>query len=243
MTQKIIRGPTHAVEVWGDFACFGSPAEGKVERFSYPCPTPSAARGMFDAIYFKPEFYWQVRKIELLTEPSYVALRRNEVGSVVSVTNVRKWMRGTVAPMPLLADDPSQRQQRQTMALCKPKFRLHGCIIPRPGHEHKQAAFDAQFVRRASEGKCLMQPYLGMREFVAFFRHIDSFDGEGQPVPYSQKLGWMLYDVFNLQDLGDCHAKPFISMFDAEINNGVLEVPAFESDLVRKPMITERREC
>jgi len=241
MTRNIIRSPTHVVEVWGDFACFSRP-ELKVERWSYPCPTPSAARGMFDAIYFKPEFYWQVRKIELLTQPSYVALRRNEVGSVVSVANVRKWMKATASPTPLLADDPSQRQQRQTMALRKPRFRLHAYIIPRPGHEHEQAAFDAQFVRRASQGKCLLQPYLGTREFIAFFRHIHSFDGEGQPVSYSQKLGWMLYDVFNLQELSDCHAKPFISMFDAEISNGVLDVPSFESDLVRKPTTTERRE-
>ena len=74
----------HVLEVWGDFACFSRP-DLKVERYSYPLPTPSAARGVFEAIYFKPEFYWQVTRIETLTPPSYIALRRNEVKDKASV--------------------------------------------------------------------------------------------------------------------------------------------------------------
>src|SRR5690554_5162966 len=70
--------PTHMLDVRGDFACFARP-ELAVERYSYPCPTPSAARGIFEAIYFKPQFRWQVTQIELLSPPSYIALRRNEV--------------------------------------------------------------------------------------------------------------------------------------------------------------------
>ena len=169
------------LEVWGDFACFTRP-ELKVERFSYPCPTPSATRGIFEAIFFKPEFYWQIEKIELLREPTYIALRRNEVGSVISVSNIKKWMKGNTYPKPIFADDPSQRQQRQTMAIRNPHYRLHAKIISRLENQDKQIAFEDQFFRRASQGKTFHQPYFGCREFVAFFRFIESL--ERQPEPF-----------------------------------------------------------
>ena len=91
---------THVVEVWGDLACFSRP-EMKVERFSYPCMTPSAARGVLDAIYVKPGvFRWQVQRIEVLRPPRYIALRRNEVKDTVSVAKVKRWMKGdTVEPL------------------------------------------------------------------------------------------------------------------------------------------------
>lgn len=98
---------THTLEVWGDLACFTRP-EMKVERFSYPVMTPSAARGIFDAIYWdgrrdgplmRPYFHWQVTRIEILEFPRYIALRRNEVKDRVPATAVlNKWMKGTVAP-------------------------------------------------------------------------------------------------------------------------------------------------
>jgi len=120
----------HVLEVWGDFACFTRP-ETKVERYSYPCPTPSAARGVFEAIYFKPQFYWQVTRIEMLTMPSLIALRRNEVKDKASTAAVQKWMTGTAPAEPLFADadasltgsDQKGRTQRQTMALRNPRFR------------------------------------------------------------------------------------------------------------------------
>src|SRR5438128_457350 len=116
----------HTLEVWGDFACWTRP-ELKSERFSYPCCTPSGARGIFDAIYCKPhnhhtndknsaEFRWAVTKIEILDRPpSYIALRRNEVGDVASTHNVEQWISGK-QPEPMMADDAAVRQQRQTMA-------------------------------------------------------------------------------------------------------------------------------
>ncbi|HIQ21423.1 MAG TPA: type I-C CRISPR-associated protein Cas5 [Planctomycetes bacterium] len=230
------------VELWGDFACFTRP-EMKVERYSYPCPTPSAARGALEAIYFKPQFYWQVERIELLRSPSYIPLRRNEVKDKVSVAAVKKWMSGKARPEPIWADgdrdmlgtDQKGRTQRQTMALRNPRFRITARIVPRPGHESQQKSFDAQFVRRATQGKCFHQPALGCREFVAFFRYIDSPDGEPEPVDYSQDLGWMLYDVFDLRQVNGTGAQPYITLFRAKIVSGVLEVPPFESDLVRKP--------
>lgn len=250
------KGPTHIIEVWGDFACFSRP-EMKVERWSYPCPTPSAARGVFDAIFCKgwdrktgvSQFYWQVERIELLSEPSYIALRRNEVKDNVNVSAVEKWMVGNVKPEPIWADadkaftgsDTKGRTQRQTMAIRNPHYRLHAHIVPRPGFENQQQAFNKQFVRRVTHGKCFQQPYLGCREFVAFFRYVDSSENEIQPVDYSQNLGLMLYDVFDLRKVNNCYAKPFISLFKAKIDSGDLSVPPCDSDAILKPDPPERR--
>ncbi len=252
-----MRGQTHIIEVWGDFACFSRPDGGKVERFSYPCPPPSAARGILDAIYCKgwdrhtgdSQFRWQVEKIELLTEPAYIALRRNEVKEKVHVPSVEKWMTGKGGAQPIWADadktftgaDTKGRTQRQTMALRRPRYRLHAHIVPRLGFEDRCAGFDEQFERRARQGKCFHQPFLGCREFVSFFCHVESLQGQPAPVDYSQELGFMVYDIFDLRKVNDWHARPFISVFQAKIEHGVLIVPPFESDLVLKPEPVERR--
>lgn len=252
----MIREKTHITEVWGDFACFTRP-ELKVERWSYPCPTPSAARGVFDAIYSKgwdsrtgdSQFYWQVDKIELLCEPAYIALRRNEVKDKVNATAVRRWIDGKDHPEPIWADadkaltstDTKGRTQRQTMAIRNPHYRLYAHIVPRPRFQTQQASYDEQFIRRATHGKCFQQPYLGCREFVAFYRYIEALGNEPDPVNYSQDLGLMLYDVFDLRKANDCQAKPFISLFKAKLERGVLEVPPYESDEVLKPEPQERR--
>lgn len=238
--MKTISHKTQIVEVWGDFACFSRP-EMKVERFSYPCPTPSAARGIFEAIYFKPQFYWQVSKVELLETPTFLALRRNEVGTVTSVANVKKWMKGSTDPTPLLADDPSQRQQRQTIAIRNPHYRLHAQIIPRPEFSGQTKSYNDQFERRAKCGKVFQQPYFGCREFIAYYRYVENLNGEPNPVDYSQKIGMMLYDVFDLKTVNTNQAKPYISMFPAEIRNGMLKIPPFEFDTVLKPEPTGRR--
>ena len=232
----------HILEIWGDFACFTRP-EMKVERYSYPCPTPSAARSVFEAIYFKPRFYWQVDRIELLSYPNYIPLRRNEMKDKVAVTAVKRWVAGTESPQPIFADADEAitgdakkgRTQRQTMAIRNPRYRLVAHIIPRPGYEGEKAAYDAQFIRRASQGKCFHQPALGCREFVAFFRYLPGLENLPQPVDYNQDLGWMLYDVFDLRKTNGSDAPPFITVFRAQVTHGVLEVPPFESHLVRKP--------
>jgi len=231
------------LEVWGDFACFSRP-ELAVERYSYPCPTPSAARGVFEAIYFKPQFYWQVSRIELLTFPNYIALRRNEVKDKISESAVKKWIKGTAEVEPLFADgdksllgtDQKGRTQRQTMALKSPRYRLHAHIVPRAGSEPEISAFNSQFVRRASQGKCFQQPYLGCREFVAFYRLVTDKTSQSPTVDYTQDLGLMLYDVFDIR--ANNHAvyladwkkvKPQVSVFSAKIDRGVLHVPPMDS--------------
>lgn len=230
--------------VWGDFACFSRP-ELKVERFSYPCITPSAARGVFDAIYARPaEFRWQITRIELLRPPSYIALRRNEVKDVVNLNAVLDWMSGDRDPEPIWADgdrallgtDEKGRTQRQTMALRGVRYRLWAGIRPWSGFEERLPAFEAQFRRRASQGKCFFQPYLGCREFPAYFELVEAdLPGLAPPTALELDLGLMLYDVFDLSRPGSSSAKPSISLFRAAIRGGVLAVPEYDSAEVLKP--------
>ena len=244
---------THPLEVWGDFACFTRP-ELKVERFSYPIITPSAARGIFDAIYWdglrerqgtgnimRPYFHWQVIRIQILELPHFIALRRNEVkGRVPGTTTLNKWMAGKKSPEALWADGDDEstgRTQRQTMALKNVRYRLTAQIVPKSGFASDYGKFNACFERRAKQGKCFQQPYFGCREFPAFFEYVESSDSKvPPPAALDQHLGLMLYDVYDLhKDAVKDNDKPFITLFDAHIRNGVLEVPPFGSSAVKKP--------
>ena len=140
------------VEFWGDFACFSPPYE-KVERLSYPFPTPSAARGMLSAIYSKPkEFYWQVTRIEVLSPLSYISFKRNEI-------------KDTVSDKPVNTED--SRTQRLTTALKDVRYRITAAICPRPEFAGSAEQLYQQALRRIRGGKCFMQPCLGIREFAA----------------------------------------------------------------------------
>lgn len=237
----------HTLEVWGDLACFTRP-EMKVERFSYPVITPSAARGIFDAIYWdgkrdggaiRPYFHWQITRIEVLEMPRYIALRRNEVkGRVPGTATLNKWMDGKQPPEPLWADGDDEttgRTQRQTMALKNVRYRLTAHIVAKSGNDWGK--LNACFQRRARAGKCYQQPYFGCREFPAFFEYIEDPAGVSiNHARYDQHLGLMLYDVFDLRkEVVKNNDKPFITLFDAHVRNGVLVVPEFGNAEVRKP--------
>ncbi len=232
----------HCLDVWGEFACFSRP-EAKIERYSYPTITPSAARGVFDSIYVKPRhFRWQIDRIALLRAPAFIALRRNEVKDKVNVRSVTAWRTGKREPEPLIADgdrdqlgtDTKGRTQRQTMALRQPHYRIWAHIVPWPGHERQRAAFDGQFTRRAKHGKCVWQPYLGCREFPAFFELVPLDAPAVDFANVNLDIGYMLYDVFDLSRPGTKHDKPAISLFPAKIEKGVLEVPPFNDPAVHR---------
>ena len=237
------------LEVWGDLACFTRP-ELKVERFSYPVITPSAARGIYDAIYCKrTEFRWQITRIDILAYPHYIALRRNEVKDKISIKSVQRWMEQKEEPQPLIADgtpeelgtDQKGRTQRQTMALKNVHYYLYAHVHPWPGFEHNLIALEAQFRRRASHGKCIYQPYFGCREFPAYFQLLD-IDINNKPeksIPVNMDIGLMLYDVFDLSVPGkpldtEINDSPYISLFRAEIKNNVMIVPDYDSEWVLK---------
>ncbi len=238
-----------ALEVFGSLACFTRP-EMKVERFSYPVITPSAARGIYEAIYCKPlEFRWQITRVEMISPPSYIALRRNEVKEKVSVSAVSKMAYGKAEPTPIWADgdrsltgsDTKGRTQRQTMALKNVRYRLHAEIRPWPQFMDRLQALENQFRRRAGNGKCFYQPYLGCREFPAYFELIEPDDLPAETCKLDfDDLGWMLYDVFDLSRTGDSNDSPCISLFKPQVKNGVMIIPEYESDEVRKGMRRER---
>lgn len=234
-----------SLRVWGPLACFTRP-ELKAERFSYPVITPSAARGIFDAIYCKPpEFRWQIERIETFSSPAYIALRRNEVKEKVNVNSVQRWIGGDAEPEPIWADgdkaqsgsDEKGRTQRQTMALQDVEYRITASIFRWPGCPHSQTSVEDQFVRRVRGGKCFQQPYFGCREFPAYFEFAD--DERIAPAPYNSDLGFMLYDVFDLSRPQSSSAKACISLFRALVKNGVLDVPRFEDPSVLKSFTGE----
>jgi CRISPR-associated protein Cas5d len=224
------------LEVWGDFACFTRP-ETKVERFSYPVITPSAARGIFDAIFCnRHQMWWQVRQIEVLNPPKFIALRRNEVkGRAPADRTITSWMKGEI-PQPLMADgndEATGRTQRQTMALKDVRYRITSEIRPWPGFEPKLSEFQDKFRRKARTGQCLYQPYLGCREFPAFFELTD--ESAAPPAALNLDIGWMVYDVFRLDRPGSSSDAPAVSLFRASVQHGILTVPEYSSHLVRKP--------
>jgi CRISPR-associated protein Cas5d len=237
---------TLMLDVHGDLACFTRP-ELKVERFSYPVPTPSAVRGIFDSIYCKPggsqspaEFRWQVKRIDILAPIKYIPLRRNEVKDKAHVKST--WMTGKEEPEPIWADGTSEmlgtdqrgRTQRQTMALKDVRYRFYAEICPWPGFVNRLSGLEAQFERRARHGKCIFQPYLGCREFPAYFDYAEPGAPPVTPVSISLDIGLMLYDVFDLSRPGCDSDKPCISLFHANVHDGILEVPDYESDDVLK---------
>jgi CRISPR-associated protein Cas5d len=216
------------LDVRGDWACFTRP-EMKVERVSYDVITPSAARAVFEAIFYKPAIRWQVRRIEVLAPVRWVNLRRNEVASVVSTRNVQQAMKQGDGELALYVDE--DRQQRAALLLREVAYRLHADLVVRPDRSDPQPPpkFFAMFERRARKGQCVNQPYLGCREFAARWRLVDDTAAEAPPVADTRDLGWMLHDL----DFTD-PADPQPRFFRAQMNAGVVEVPPFDGPEVAR---------
>lgn len=215
------------MEIWGDLACFTRP-EGKVERLTYPVITPSAARGVFSAIYSKPnEFYWQIRRIEVMNPIRYMSFKRNEV------IDCKVGSGGNMKPILVEGDSKHQhRTQRQTVVLKDVRYRITAEIVKRESFGGTLDQLLIQANRRIENGKCFFQPSLGTREFVCYFAP----PSDDSPIADSLDLGLMLYDVFDLHDFEVAKkVKPFVSLFHAEMKNGVIEVPKFDSEDVLKP--------
>lgn len=205
------------LRVWGEYACFTRP-EMKVERVSYDVITPSAARGILEAIYWKPAIRWAIDRIHVLKPVRFMNIRRNEVASKVPPNNVRKAMRDG-SPVELFVEN--DRQQRAALILRDVDYVIEAHFE----YTGKESTNDGKhldiFNRRAREGQCFMQPYLGCREFAAKFRLLEN----GEPVPAShlrgpQDLGFMLHDIDFPNDMTP-------HFFRAEMNDGILTVPPF----------------
>lgn len=215
------------LHVWGDFACFTRP-EMKVERVSYDIMTPAAARGILEAIHWKPAIHWQVQRIHVLRPIRFQSIRRNEVADRASIANARKAMNaGTTAGLGL--DVAAARQQRAAMVLRDIAYVIeaHFELTDQAGAEDTPAKHIAMFHRRAATGQYFHQPCLGTREFPASFRLI----GEDEALPEStlpavdrdRDLGWMSYEP-------GYPGGPPARFFRARLRDGVLDVAALAAE-------------
>ncbi|MGH9426625.1 MAG: type I-C CRISPR-associated protein Cas5c [Terriglobia bacterium] len=214
-------GPPLEVKVWGEFACFTRP-EMKVERVSYPVMTASAARGVPEAIFWKPEFSWQVREIWVLKPILHFSIVRNEVNSKAVVSTVMGWAEDGGG---YFADE--DRAQRHTLALRHVAYLIKADVVLQAHATEDIAKYRDQFRRRVNRGQCYHRPYLGCREFAASF---SPPDGSERSIDLSDDLGRMLFDLDYVLD-GDRRGTP--RFFSARLDAGVLNVPP---ELYRKGM-------
>jgi CRISPR-associated protein Cas5d len=216
--------------VWGDYACFTRP-EMKAERVSYDVITPSAARAVLEAIYWKPSIRWVIDRIHVLLPIKFMNIRRNEVGSKTPLKNVTAAMKSDSTSLALYIDETDKegklknRQQRAALILrdvcygIKAHFEYAG-----EGDKDDGKHLDC-FNRRARGGQCFTQPYLGCREFSADFELVEEFPPSR--LKGKQDLGWMLHDIDYPDDMK-------ARFFRAEMIDGVINVPPFESEEVRE---------
>jgi CRISPR-associated protein Cas5d len=177
--------PPVEVKVWGERACFTRP-EMKVERVSYPVMTPSAARGVLEAIFWKPEFRWVVREIVVLSPIRHFSMVRNEVNSVASEKAARSW---ATEGGGYFADQ--DRAQRHTLGLREVAYLIRADVELRAHATDDVAKYRDQFRRRVERGQCYHRPYLGCREFAA---HFGPVDGSETAIDYTDDLGRMLLE-------------------------------------------------
>lgn len=220
------RYPPVEVLVWGEWACFTRP-EMKVERVTYPVPTPSAARGLLEAIFWKPEFVWRVEEIWVLRPIRYFSILRNEVKTRQSDRTAKGWMKdgGGFAA----AED---RDQRHTLALRDVAYVIRAQAELRPHADHDVAKYRDQFRRRVETGRCFQRPYFGCREFTASF---SSVTGNERPIDVTDELGSMLQDMAYMED-GSGRGVP--KFFQARLERGVLSVPPWLEQEVRNASAT-----
>jgi CRISPR-associated protein Cas5d len=208
--------PPLDVNVWGEWACFTRP-EMKAERVSYPVMTPSAARGVLEAIFWKPEFTWVVREIWVLNPVRYHPIQRNEVSTRQSYQAARGWATSGAGGY----SAPDDRTQRHTLALRDVAYLIRAEQHLRPDVTDDPAKFRDQFRRRVARGQCYSMPYLGCREFSASF---GPPDGSERPLDLSDSLGTLLHGIE--YDAGRSGAgQP--RFFEARLERGILHVPPF----------------
>jgi CRISPR-associated protein Cas5d len=204
------------LKVTGDYACFTRP-EMKVERVSYDVMTPSAARGILEAIYWKPAIRWKIDRIHVLNQIQFDNIRRNEVEGVISAEKVRNAMKGSDAK--LFLDSSANRQQRASYLLRDVSYCIdaHFELTGKAGSDDTVEKHYNIALRRMRKGQCFHQPYFGCREFPVTFELVEG------DIPCScyagtyRDLGFMLYDI-NF----DNQMNPIF--FRAEMQDGVIDI-------------------
>ena len=232
MQETKAKSDTVRLRVWGRNACFTRP-EMKVERVSYDVMTPSAARGVLEAIHWKPAIRWRVEQIDILKPILWESVRRNEVGNTMSSRTSGFFIEDV-------------RQQRAGLFLRDVEYVIHAHfeMTDRVGPDDTVKKHREMFLRRAEKGQCFHRPYLGCREFAAHFALLatgeqseskDKTSELGYEKP--RDLGYMLLDVQhdNSKDEGNVHVcddKCHSLFFKAVLENGHLKVPALVGEEV-----------
>lgn len=215
--------------VWGERACF-TRSEMKVERVSYDVITPSAARGILDAIHWKPAIRWHIDRIHVLKPIRFESIRRNEVGGKISPASVTKAMKAkSTAGLANYVDE--DRQQRAATILRDVAYVIeaHFGLTPKAGAEDSIGKHLDIFSRRARKGQCFQMPCMGVREFPANFQLLE--DSAPSPEKHEslqaeRDLGWMLHDIDFSQNM-------MPRFFRAHMVGGVIEVPPWDSEEVK----------
>jgi len=210
---------------WGDLACFTRP-EMKVERVSYDVITPSAARAIVEAIYWKPEIRWVIDRLHVLNPISFTSIRRNEVGAKISANTAATAMRTGHGNLGMYIE--VERQQRAALVLRDVAYVIEAHFEIIAGEPNEAKHVDT-FNRRARAGQCFTRPYLGCREFAADFELIEN-DAEmpaTDPIlAGARDLGWMLHDI----DFKNDRQARF---FHATMTDGIIGAPRFDGEEVR----------
>lgn len=221
------------LRTWGEFACFTRP-EMKVERVSYSVMTPSAARGLLEAILYKPQFRWRVHRVAVRKRVRFLSFRRNEVKCRIPGRN----------PQPIFVED--ERTQRNTLALRDVEYVIEASVEltslanqrrrkplceDEPEGDDSLGKYYGMFRRRAENGQCFAHPCFGCREFPAYFELAGADAMQVPPeINPDTDLGLMLYDVFDLDVMhepGRVQAKSKVTFFPARLEKGVMSIPTW----------------
>jgi len=220
------------VEVWGDYACFSRP-ELKVERVSYEIITPCAARGLLEAIFWKPAIRYVVDQINVCSPIRFDNIRRNELSSKIPYSSpkaaVDKLQKGT-----LNLSASADRTQRAAMVLRNVRYVIsfHFEMTEKAGSEDSVEKFAAIINRRLERGQCFHAPYLGTREFPANFRFIPNAEEAPAPIDEDRIFGPMLYGIDYVKKI-DKKGQEMVTAFEpmyfiAEMRGGIVDLREVE---------------
>lgn len=216
------------LKIWGDYACFTRP-EMKSERVSYDVPTPSAIRGILEAVHWKPAIVWRVNRIHVMKPVRFENVRRNELGGKIATDSVKSAMKAGRGELQTFIED--DRQQRASMLLKDVEYLVEASfeLTDKAGPEDNEGKHLDIFNRRLEKGQVYHRPCLGCREFPAFVERVDDII----PSPLAdlpegnRDLGFMLYDL----DYTNNYQPMF---FRARLEKGIVTVPDHNSEEVKR---------
>lgn len=207
------------VRVWGDYALFSRP-ELKVERYSYDVMTPSAARGILEAIYWHPGLRWIIDKIYVKNPIQFTSVRRNEVKSKILASNVLSAYNG--GKKPLYISSKEEIVQRASMILTNVEYVIeaHFEMTEKANETDNPGKFKDIMMRRLKRGQCYHTPYFGTREFPVRFCLCEEEEIHTAYEEQEEKdLGYMIWDM----DYSDPeNIQPMF--FRAVLKRGVLDL-------------------